>query len=303
MTLEQITYFLQLAKTLSFTKTAENTFTTQPTVSRQIKALEDEVGLTLFKRHTKGITLTPAGEALAEGLADAVEMIDTGVRRAREVAACNTGQLTLGCLISLDLDDFLADCYEKFVQQFPNITFRCEKHNFTTLHQKLKDGELDLVLTQASKPNVVKDTDYWKLFDATGICVFSKKHPLASMDHLSKKEMEQSPLICLTEDASTRGIAGLKKICELYDFQFRDIIRVPNLETVFFYLDTYGGVSFLDKCVRGINDPRRMHLDLTDDLSRVSVVALRAKSNTNPSIHPFLDILLKESQLQKGLFL
>ena len=62
MTTKQLAYATELAKTLNFNRAAENLFISQPTLTYQIKALEDEIGFPLFDRSGKGAALTPAGE-------------------------------------------------------------------------------------------------------------------------------------------------------------------------------------------------------------------------------------------------
>ena len=69
MNFSQIKCFLAAADCLSFTKAAERLYLSQPVLSRQIASMEDELGIELFIREKKSIRLTPAGEVMAEGLA------------------------------------------------------------------------------------------------------------------------------------------------------------------------------------------------------------------------------------------
>ena len=62
MTTKQIDYCIELARTLNFSRAAENAFVSQPTFSYQVKLLEDEVGFKIFERNGKGAALTPAGQ-------------------------------------------------------------------------------------------------------------------------------------------------------------------------------------------------------------------------------------------------
>ena len=61
MTTKQIDYCIELARTLNFSRAADNLFVSQPTFSYQIRLLEDEIGFTIFERSGKGASLTPAG--------------------------------------------------------------------------------------------------------------------------------------------------------------------------------------------------------------------------------------------------
>ena len=80
MTTQQIELFLSLANHLNFTKTAKEFFTTQPTVSRQISLLEEEMGFPLFVRSKKEVRLTYQGAIMVQKCREALEAIQSGIR-------------------------------------------------------------------------------------------------------------------------------------------------------------------------------------------------------------------------------
>lgn len=302
MTLEQINNFLNLAQTLNFTKTAELLYTTQPTISRQIKLLEEELGFDLLYRKTNGISLTPSGKVLYEKLTAANAMIESGVKMAKDTASCENGELRIGCLISLDIDSFLVKCYKTFVKNYPCIHFVYEKHGFKRLRQMLKDNELDLIFTLDSKPNIITDVEVRYLFESTGVCVFSKNDVLADKEDLVLKDFDNRSIVCLLDDSSPRGLAGIKKICDFYDLHYNGIIQVPNLETVFFYVDAGFGIALLDKSAIRVHYPDFKLLDTPDEVAKVSVIALWNKDNYNPAIASFMNLVLKEAEKSKDRY-
>jgi DNA-binding transcriptional LysR family regulator len=83
MTTSEILSFLVAAKTLNFTKAAEQTHVTQPVLSRRIAAMEQGLGLLLFTRHRKSVSLTPAGVIMAEGLSRLANDYNLLIERAR----------------------------------------------------------------------------------------------------------------------------------------------------------------------------------------------------------------------------
>ncbi len=85
MTKNQIEIFLSMTETLSFTKTAELFFVTQPTVSRQISMLEEEWGVCLFDRNRRSVKTSKAGEMLAEVCKASFAQIEETLQKAREL--------------------------------------------------------------------------------------------------------------------------------------------------------------------------------------------------------------------------
>lgn len=90
-----IEVFLEVARSGSFTAAAESLGTSQPTVSRQIRLLEEDLGVTLFARHARGFALTDRGEALLESARDIEQRVDTFLRRASGVTTDSRGTVRL----------------------------------------------------------------------------------------------------------------------------------------------------------------------------------------------------------------
>jgi len=96
MELRQIRSFLSIAETLHFGRTAELVHLSQPALSLQIRALEEEMGVRLFERNRRKTTLTAAGAAFREAAAAAVLQLDQAIRRAALAASGKLGLLSIG---------------------------------------------------------------------------------------------------------------------------------------------------------------------------------------------------------------
>lgn len=291
MTIEQIRYFLMLSQHLNFTKTAEVMYTTQPTISRQIRMLEEELGFELIQRNSSPLRLTQAGEHLYPKFKEAYDMINIGIKETQDRLACQNGTLQVSCLVSLDADVILANSFQEFHDAYPHIHFTYEKQSFEVLSSQLSNHTADIVITLESKTNVFLNTEQKFLFDSTGICLFSKKHPLAKKKSCSLHDFKDETFICLTENASPRGINGIYKICESYGFSCKKVLRVPNLESVFFYVETCQGVALLDKSIRSIFSSAFRYIDTPVPDAIITAVALWDSENRNTAISPFLSIL------------
>src|SRR5262245_41075012 len=97
MELHLLRSFREVARERSFTAAAKNLVLTQPAVSQQVKALEDELGERLFDRTGRDVRLTPAGEVLLEAAERVFSLVDDATRRIREARTSDEGTVTLAC--------------------------------------------------------------------------------------------------------------------------------------------------------------------------------------------------------------
>ena len=146
MTSQQIQYFLSAAKHSNFTKAAEEFFTSQPTVSRQIAMLEEELGFPLFYRHGKALHLTPGGLVMLSEFTQQKTSMQNAIQRVAEINNGFEGTLRIGFLSSFDTDYYVYPPSLSFSSRFPNITLTLEGASFAPLRQRLYNGEYDLII-------------------------------------------------------------------------------------------------------------------------------------------------------------
>src|SRR3954471_7490667 len=133
MQLQQLAYFVAVAETRHFTQAAERMRVAQPSLSKQIKALEAELGAPLFSRARGNVTLTPAGEALLPLARRMLADAETARSEVGELAGLRRGRVRLGATPSL-CAGLLADALARFHHAYPGIELLVEE-----------DGSRDLV--------------------------------------------------------------------------------------------------------------------------------------------------------------
>lgn len=152
MQLQQLAYFLSVAQTNHFTKAAEAQNVAQPSLSKQIRALEAELGASLFSRARGNITLTPAGEALLPLAARILADVDTARLEVQELVGLRRGRLRLGATPSL-CSGLLADALRRFHDAYPAIRLMVEEDGSRDLVRELTRGALDLALVILPLPS------------------------------------------------------------------------------------------------------------------------------------------------------
>ena len=291
MSFEQMRYFISLAQTLSFTETARRTFTTQPTVSRQIKMLETELGQPLFYRRGSSIALTPTGQLLYEKLVEAYQLIEEGMNLAKANVEGYRGSLYVASAVSLDLDPFMVACYKQFASVYPMVEFHFVKTSVPELHAGVMEHRFDLIVCHDFSTGAMNQMERQKLFDYEGCLVYSRDMPIAQKVALSPSDFSGMSIICLDSESSVRGIEGIKKIAHQIQLKYKSIITVPNLETVFFYVHAGLGVAILDTSVKEIYHKVFATIPICLESARVVACAAWDGGNANPAIAPFVRIL------------
>jgi len=143
MELRQIRSFLSVAETLHFGRTAELIHLSQPALSLQIRALEEEVGVRLFERNRRKTTLTAAGLTFRDDAARVVSQLDQAIRRARLAADGKLGLLRIG-FISTAGNEIVPNLVRRFRESSPEVVFSLLNILTADQIQMLSAGSLDI---------------------------------------------------------------------------------------------------------------------------------------------------------------
>src|SRR5580658_4277984 len=143
MELRQIRSFLSIAETLHFGRTAELIHLSQPALSLQIRALEEEVGVRLFERNRRKTTLTAAGFAFRDDAAAALSQLEQAIRRARLAASGKLGLLRIG-FVSTAGSEIVPNIVRQFRESNPEVEFSLRNILTAQQVQMLQAGSLDI---------------------------------------------------------------------------------------------------------------------------------------------------------------
>ena len=145
MQVQQLAYFAAVARTRHFTRAAELVGVSQPTLSKQIRVLENSLGSPLFVRNRGQIELTSAGEALLPHAQRILIDVESAQRSVDEVAGLRRGRVRLGATPSV-CDGLLPDLLTGFHERHPDIDLEVQEAGSRVLTRELGQGRLDLAL-------------------------------------------------------------------------------------------------------------------------------------------------------------
>ncbi|AJY76485.1 LysR family transcriptional regulator [Paenibacillus beijingensis] len=145
MDIRQLTYFIEVAKHRSFTKAAQHLHITQPTLSKMVRMLEDELGVTLFDRSSKQIELTDAGETILRSSQQILKSLDNMTAELDDVVQLKKGTLRLGIPPMIGGHVF-PSIIERFHSKYPQIRLQLVEHGGKLIEAGVDNGELDVGL-------------------------------------------------------------------------------------------------------------------------------------------------------------
>lgn len=151
MNLEQLASFIEVARVGNFTRAAETLHLAQPSLSRQIAALESDLGAELFHRARGGSTLTQAGESLLPSARRMLAAAASVRRELAELAGLKRGRVRLGATPTLCIS-LVAEVLSAFHSSYPDIELHLSERGSRRLLDELAGGELDLALVTTSEP-------------------------------------------------------------------------------------------------------------------------------------------------------
>lgn len=193
MELRLLRYFLTVAKEQSFTKAAEQLHITQPTLSRQMAALEDELGITLFLRNGKRTTLTDEGILLKRCALEILNLEEKTLKELKGNEDIVEGTITIGCGEFAAVETLAGIC-KTYKEKYPLVQISLHTATADTVYEMMKKGLVDIALFL--EPVDTEGLDYIRIADCDHWCVGMRPDdPLAEKELIKKEDLFGKPLI------------------------------------------------------------------------------------------------------------
>lgn len=193
MELRLLRYFLTVAKEQSFTKAAEQLHITQPTLSRQMTALEDELGITLFLRNGKRTTLTDEGILLKRRALEILNLEEKTLKELKGKEDAVEGTITIGCGEFAAVETLARIC-KTYKEKYPLVQIALHTATADTVYEMMKKGLVDIALFL--EPMDTEGLDYIRIADCDHWCVGMRPDdPLAEKELIKKEDLIGKPLI------------------------------------------------------------------------------------------------------------
>ncbi len=194
MNLAMLRELVDLAYTLNFSETASRLYISQPTLSKHISAIENELGVQLFIRTKQHVRITEAGTRFCEKMRRMVALYDEAAYELRNTLEHMEGTLRVGFLDAA-VRSILSPCLQQFRAQYPNINLVLQSGELGDIDRAVKRDELDLCLTILfSNSTLPPEWHFEPLYDDGLAAVIPLDNPLSGRDRVRFSELMDYPL-------------------------------------------------------------------------------------------------------------
>lgn len=206
MELRVLRYFLAVAREQNITRAAESLHVTQPTLSKQLMDLEEELGQKLFVRGKRKVTLTEAGEFLRRRAQEIAELADKTEEAFRKTAGEISGDIWIACGETEGMR-ILVRAMKKLHERFPDVRFHLYSGNDADVADRLDKGLADFGLFVGTA-DLDKYDHLGLLFSDTWGLLLRKDHPLAAKAGIERDDLKEIPLLCSRQALEQNEFSG-----------------------------------------------------------------------------------------------
>lgn len=193
MELRVLNYFLMAAREENITKAAAILHVTQPTLSRQLMQLEEELGVRLFDRSSHNIVLTEDGMLLRRRAEEIIGLAEKTKRELTHEEECIAGEISIGCGETKNME-YLSQKMIEFRERYPNVTFDIYTAIADDVKERIENGTLDMGLLL--EPVEISKYHFIKMPYSEKWCILMRKDcPLAKKERIEPKDLTQVPLL------------------------------------------------------------------------------------------------------------
>ncbi len=289
MELRQLRYLVALTHELNFTNAAARAHVAQPALSRQIRKLEDELGVALVDRTSRRVQMTAAGQRLAQHAQMILDQVESARAEVAQGTGLTSGRLSIGATQTpgpLDISGLLTE----FHARYPAVALAVREDLSVAIADRLRSDELELGFVSELAPPARHGLELRQIATEPMVIALPPTHRLAARAELEFAELDGEPFVLFPEGATIRDTADqLFRAHELeakVAFVTTDTARICEMVSLGF------GVSLLP-----LSDARRSAQELAtaavigEELTYSVHMARRRSRRQSPAVLAMIDLI------------
>lgn len=293
MNIIQLEYFLALAKYENFRKTAQALYVSQPAVSKQIANLERELGVTLFSRDYRMVTLTPAGRVLHRALSKGQSIFSEALRQAKLLDAKRPSSLSLGVMENAELGN-LYEIVQEFQKERNDISLRVERVPIADLALHKLGGSYDMVIIHERSLQNISGLQTRILTAGSHVGLLSQDHTLCKKEKLAFRDLQSESFYVPARKSDSITVDYCTYICAMSGFTPPEIVTLPNVESVLLAVKMGFGAAVLDSL---IYIPPSYRIRSVDAEMPFNVMLAWDDENTDPAVQLLAERICRDLKM------
>ena len=286
--LRHLTYFLAVAQELHFRKAAEKLFISQPGLSRQIKQMEDELGVTLFERHNRKVVLTKVGEYLKEEFTNQLNTLSHTLENAKLMQTGKKGALKIGYVGSA-MQDVIPNLLLSFEKNHPDILFNLKEIDNQKQIEDLLSFTLDVGFVRLER--VPRNLDIKVILKENFCLVLPENHLINEVNFKSLKQFKEDSFILFDSKYSA---SYYEKVMQIFDdCGFTPLVSHNTIHSssIFKLVENGFGISIIPKSLAQKRGYKIKFIELDNIPQKTTLSVIWNQKNGNPILNDVLRLL------------
>lgn len=295
MELRHLRYFIAVAEELHFGRAAERLGISQPPLSQQIQALEEEIGARLFERTNRRVELTDAGRLFLDESRQVLAQVDKAVLLARRAHLGELGELKIGFTSSAPFTSTIPSSIHAFRKAYPDVHLDLQEMSSRQVLKALLEESLQVGVI---RPLALPDAVHWvELFREPLVAVLRADHPLAagSEDGLAIAALAEEPFVFFPRSYGTGLYDQVIALTRQAGFSPRIAQEASEAMTIIGLVSAGLGVSILPASFRRTRVDGVVYRTLSDPEATTAVWLVHQQNEGSPLALSFIDLVTREA--------
>lgn len=290
MELRHLRYFCAVAEHGSFTGAARQLNVSQSGVSGQVRDLEKELGVNLFRRKQREVTLTPEGSVFFHEAREILIRADRAVELAVRASSGVSGTLTVG-LCGPATAVFLPKLIRKFRKQFPGVTVALRELNTSEQITALLNGDIDIAFTRGISAEAKALLGHEFFVREPLVVALPKGHPLASEQTIPLNQLARERLILYFRDGSPELFDSIVAMCKKAKFSPRIVDTPRSWQSILTMVEVEEGLAIVPSSVQYLRSDNVIFRPLRDKRCKVNAILAWRRNESSVIKDSFLTLL------------
>lgn len=288
MELRHLKYFVAVAEEMHFGRAAKRLHIAQPPLSKQIRDLETELGLTLFDRSKRQIRLTDAGSYFLKEVRQLLEQVAQTAENARRIHRGHAGRLVVGFVGSV-IHTFLPERIRSFRERYPEVELVLQEINTAEQVKALQAGRIDVGVHYIYGHDETLESQL--ISKAPLMAVLPRKHALSGRKSIHIRELAREPFIANTRSTEPVVRDAFIVMCHAAGFSPRIAQEAGQVQTVLGLVASGLGVCLLPDFIKNIRRPGVQYIPLTGAAPVVKLAVVWRSESASALVKSFVNVI------------
>jgi DNA-binding transcriptional LysR family regulator len=291
MNLEQMRYVVVLAEELHFGRTARRVGLRQPTLSQRVRQLEEELGVTLFDRTTREVSITAAGRSFVEEARRALQHVERAQLSAQQTGRGDVGELSLG-FVGSAIPELLPRVLRGFRRACPGVTLHGMELPSARQVEELLAGRIDVGILHAfGKVEMPEGLAGREIFQDVLVAALPRRHPLASQAPLPVAKLAGEPFIMFPRRMGPALHDRITALTRAAGFEVQVTQEAVHMQTIVGLVAAEVGVSIVPGTMAVLRQPGVEFRQLTPRPEPMPMQLAWRRGETSPVVRNFRSLL------------